>query len=267
MTEVFNRSKEGDNRRQLRNEMPETEVILWSRLKGRQLAGCKFRRQYSVGPFVIDFYSPEIKFGIELDGDSHFQEGARAYDEKRTEFISSFGIRIVRFLNADVDENLDGVLEAIGAAVLELRAMNATSQPPWQTPPGPPFLRGGRENNAGSTRASGRRPRRRGDEHASEAAPHVPLVQPTGERFRQSLSPPLEGGARGGGGERCLAPEPSPARSAPNEGRAQTLSPPLEGGARGGEPQRKPSPFSVHNATEEVPAPSRSETNRRRCSL
>ena len=77
-------------------------MILWARLKGRQLAGCKFRRQYSVGSFVIDFYSPEVKLGIELDGDSHFQEGARAYDERRTEFINSFGIRIMRFLNADV---------------------------------------------------------------------------------------------------------------------------------------------------------------------
>ncbi len=123
--------------------MPETEVILWSRLKGRQLAGCKFRRQYSVGPFVIDFFSPEVKLGIELDGDSHFEEGARAYDEKRTEFINSFGIRIMRFLNADVDENLDGVLEAIGqqclSGALERCESAAGADPPW-----PPLLKGGK---------------------------------------------------------------------------------------------------------------------------
>ncbi len=63
--------------------MPTAEVILWSRLKGRQLLGCKFRRQYSVGSFVLDFCSVEIKLGIELDGDSHFQPGAREYDIKR----------------------------------------------------------------------------------------------------------------------------------------------------------------------------------------
>ena len=76
MTEFFNRKAETDKRRQLRGSMPEAEVILWSRLKGRQLLGCKFRRQYSVGSFVIDFFSVEVKLGIELDGDSHFQPGS-----------------------------------------------------------------------------------------------------------------------------------------------------------------------------------------------
>jgi very-short-patch-repair endonuclease len=209
MTEVFNRLNERGNRRHLRNEMPGSEVMLWARLKGRQLSGCKFRRQYGVGPFVIDFYSPEIKLGVELDGDSHFQEGARAYDEQRTRYISSFGIRIMRFLNADVDENLDGVLEAIGQVVLERRAMNAASQPPGQTPPGPPFLRGGREKSASPTRTSGRRPRRRGDENSPEAAPHVPAVAPTVESSAHRLSPPLEGGARGGEPERRPALSPS----------------------------------------------------------
>jgi very-short-patch-repair endonuclease len=229
MTEVFNRSQEGDNRRHLRSNMPSSEVILWAKLKGRQLAGCKFRRQYSVGSFVIDFYSPEVKLGIELDGDSHFQEGARAYDEKRTEFISSFGIRVLRFLNADIDASLDGVLEAIGLAVLESSAAIGDSQPLGPTPPGPPFSRGGKEKNAGPTRASGRRPRRRGHESSPEAAPHVPAVERAGDRSRQSLSPPLEGGARGG------------------------------------EPQRKPSPSSSQHATEDLPRP-RNTTDERRSS-
>jgi very-short-patch-repair endonuclease len=56
MNEFFNRESETERRRELRNSMPDAEVILWSRLKGRQLLGCKFRRQYSVGSFVIDFY-------------------------------------------------------------------------------------------------------------------------------------------------------------------------------------------------------------------
>jgi very-short-patch-repair endonuclease len=101
--------------------MPDAEVILWSRLKGRQLLGCKFRRQYSVGSFVIDFYSAEVRLGIELDGDSHFQMGAAEYDQKRQQFIEFFGIRIVRYLNTEIYENLDGVLEAIGAEILRLR--------------------------------------------------------------------------------------------------------------------------------------------------
>jgi very-short-patch-repair endonuclease len=99
VTEFFNHAEETPRRRELRNAMPRAEVILWSRLKGRQLLGCKFRRQYGVGAFVIDFYSPEIKLGIELDGDSHFEEGRREYDQRRQAFIESFGIRIIRFVN------------------------------------------------------------------------------------------------------------------------------------------------------------------------
>ena len=121
MNEYFNRENETDKRRRLRSSMPEAEVILWSRLKGRQLLECKFRRQYSVGSFVIDFYSVEVKLGIELDGDSHFRAGAREYDHERQRFIESFGIRIVRVLNTEVYENLDGVLEMIGREVLDRR--------------------------------------------------------------------------------------------------------------------------------------------------
>jgi very-short-patch-repair endonuclease len=121
MNEFFNRDSETDKRRQLRSSMPDAEVILWSRLKSRQLLGCKFRRQYSVGSFVIDFFSVEIKLGIEPDGDSHYEVGAREYDEKRRKFIESFGIRIVRILNTEVYKNLDGVLEMIGREVISRR--------------------------------------------------------------------------------------------------------------------------------------------------
>jgi very-short-patch-repair endonuclease len=167
MTEFYNRKDETLKRRELRTTMPKAEVVLWSKLKGRQLLGCKFRRQYGVGPYVIDFYSPEIKLGIELDGDSHFAEGKREYDQRRQVFVESFGIRIVRFLNVDVYDNLEGVLEAIVREVLERRAETKTpvgrghSQPPLTTlrkggiktgrPPSiPPLRRGGQ----GGSRAS-----------------------------------------------------------------------------------------------------------------
>jgi very-short-patch-repair endonuclease len=121
MNEFFNQKSEKEKRRHLRNTMPDAEVILWSRLKGRQLLGCKFRRQFSVGAFVMDFYSPEIRLAVELDGDSHFREGAREYDQQRTQFIERFGIRIVRVLNSDIYDNLDGILEMIGNEVLKRR--------------------------------------------------------------------------------------------------------------------------------------------------
>jgi very-short-patch-repair endonuclease len=119
MADFFNRKTETARRRQLRSLMPTAEVVLWSRLKGRQLLGCKFRRQYSVGSFVLDFFSVEVKLGIELDGDSRFQPGAREYNLSRQRFIESFGIKVVRILNIDVFENLDGVLEMIGREVVE----------------------------------------------------------------------------------------------------------------------------------------------------
>ncbi len=127
MNEFFNRQTDTDRRRELRKSMPDAEVILWSRLKGRRLLSCKFRRQYSVGSFVIDFFSAEIRLGLELDGDSHFALGQRKYDQKRDQFIEGFGIRIVRILNTEIYENLDGVLEMIGRHILERRGDSETS--------------------------------------------------------------------------------------------------------------------------------------------
>jgi len=121
MNQFFNRESETLKRQQLRASLPQAEVILWSRLKGRQLLGCKFRRQYGVGRFAIDFYSVAIKLGIELDGDSHFRPGAPEYDRGRQEFIESFGIKVIRILNTEIYENLDGVVEMIGREVLERR--------------------------------------------------------------------------------------------------------------------------------------------------
>jgi len=111
MTELYNRTTEKDRRRELRRNMPDAEVILWSKLQRRQLLGYKFRRQFSVGPYVIDFYCPTLNLAVELDGDNHFRDGAKRYDKRRQEYIESVGIAVVRFLNTDVYDNLDGVLE------------------------------------------------------------------------------------------------------------------------------------------------------------
>ena len=123
MTEFFNREAEKERRRQLRQSMPAAEAMLWTCLKGRRMLGCKFRRQYGVGTFMIDFYSVEIKLGIELDGESHFHDRAQEYDQKRQKFIESFGIKIIRFLNDDIYDGLDGVLQAIGREIVERRRL------------------------------------------------------------------------------------------------------------------------------------------------
>ena len=64
MTEIFNRQSEKPTRQLLRNTLPPAELILWSKLKSRQLCGRKFRRQFSVGPYVVDFYCPALKLAI-----------------------------------------------------------------------------------------------------------------------------------------------------------------------------------------------------------
>jgi len=115
MTEVYNRSREKSKRKLLRSNLPKAEVILWSKLKSKGLDGYKFRRQYSVGKFVIDFYCPRLKLAIEVDGDSHFSEKSEVYDKERQRFIESFKISFLRFTNKDIYENLGEVLGTIKA--------------------------------------------------------------------------------------------------------------------------------------------------------
>jgi len=113
MTLLYNRRSQRTLRKQLRNNIPEAEVILWSRLQGRHFGNKKFRRQYSIGPYVVDFYCPELKLAIEVDGDSHFTNEAEAYDRERTIFIESAGIRVIRFTNEEVRKHLFEVLAVI----------------------------------------------------------------------------------------------------------------------------------------------------------
>ena len=121
MAKVFNRTSEKGRRRALRKSMPTAEVILWSKLKLKQLTGHKFRRQYSVGPYVIDFYCPERKLAIELDGDSHFIRDAEQRDVERQRAIEQFGIRFLRFTNDEIRRNLYDVLNTIDEALNEVQ--------------------------------------------------------------------------------------------------------------------------------------------------
>jgi very-short-patch-repair endonuclease len=92
--------------------MTAPEIILWAKLKGSQI-GYKFRRQHGIGQYIVDFYCSEKKLAVEIDGDSHFEEKTIKYDKQRQEFIESNNIRVVRFTNKDIMENIEGVLEII----------------------------------------------------------------------------------------------------------------------------------------------------------
>ncbi len=100
-------------RRRLRTTLTPAEARLWTQLQKRQLAGRKFRRQHSVGCYVLDFYCPQERLAVELDGAAHDHERAVERDEIRTRYLESFGITVLRFENRDVIDNLDGVLRMI----------------------------------------------------------------------------------------------------------------------------------------------------------
>ena len=113
MTNIFNKTDVKEKRRALRKRMPPAEVILWLKLRSKGLNGCQFRRQYSIGSYIVDFYCPQIKLVIEVDGDSHFVDGADSYDRNRQAIIESLGISFLRFTNRDVYERLEGVINTI----------------------------------------------------------------------------------------------------------------------------------------------------------
>lgn len=98
-------------RRHLRNNMTQSEVMLWDKLKGKQLLGYKIRRQHGIGNYVIDFYCPELRIGIEVDGDSHFTPKGKISDRIKDKLIAKEGIHLIRIINTEIEENLDGVME------------------------------------------------------------------------------------------------------------------------------------------------------------
>ena len=114
---VHNLASSTNRRKQLRENLTSAEALLWVSLKNSQLDGKKFRRQQSIGPFIVDFYCPECRLAVELDGDGHLSITDTEADEKRTDFLKQFKVTVLRFENRDVFENLEGVLDAIRSAL------------------------------------------------------------------------------------------------------------------------------------------------------
>jgi len=103
--------------RELRSNMTDAERRLWSKVRGKQLKGCQFYRQRTIGSYITDFYCPAAKLVVEVDGSQHYsQEGAEA-DRRRDEYMTSQGLKVLRFSDLDVLRNVDGVVEAISQAM------------------------------------------------------------------------------------------------------------------------------------------------------
>ena len=109
--------------RQLRKNQTVVEHKLWSILRNRQLSGVKFRRQFPIGRYVLDFYSPEYKLGIEADGGQHYEDKGKKQDELRTRELSKYGIKIVRFSDLDILNDIAGVYEII-QGIIESKKSN-----------------------------------------------------------------------------------------------------------------------------------------------
>ena len=105
MTRHYNKSIEKEKRRKLRKYSTHSEELIWRYLRNRQLLGYKFKRQYSVDHFVIDSYCSEIKFAIELDGESHLSSEQKEYDFNRQKFLESYGIKFLRISDDELFGN------------------------------------------------------------------------------------------------------------------------------------------------------------------
>ena len=118
MAYLYNKQRLKNVRKQLRSNMPKPEQTLWYYLKDKNLEGYKFRRQYSVGKYILDFYCPELRLALELDGDSHFaSQLTRVYDQHREQFLAQQNIKVLRFTNTEISENLEAVINKISESL------------------------------------------------------------------------------------------------------------------------------------------------------
>ncbi|KAA6325647.1 hypothetical protein EZS27_025163 [termite gut metagenome] len=110
----MNRPSLMERRKELRNHGTSAEATLWKLLKGKQIEGLKFRRQHSVGSYILDFYCPEIRIAVELDGEVHHSPQAEEYDERRSDYLlKTQGIIVLRFENQMVFVYPEGILNSI----------------------------------------------------------------------------------------------------------------------------------------------------------
>ncbi|MBU4342835.1 MAG: endonuclease domain-containing protein [Candidatus Omnitrophica bacterium] len=103
--------------RKLRKDQTDAERKLWLALRNRQLCRVKFRRQFSIGGHILDFYCPEHRLAIEVDGGQHYEDTNIKQDALRTKELCEYGIKMLRVNNLDVLNNIEGVCEEIVKAV------------------------------------------------------------------------------------------------------------------------------------------------------
>ena len=121
MTKHYNKKTELEKRKLLRKRQTYTEKIFWLQLRNRQILGYKFRRQYSVDHFVIDFYCPELKLAVELDGDVHNLPEQKEYDIARQKYLEKFGIKFIRITNEEFLGNPNKAFSKIEKKIISIK--------------------------------------------------------------------------------------------------------------------------------------------------
>lgn len=117
MKTIYNKKIFKERRRELRKNLTLSEKILWQCLNKKQINGQKFFRQYSVGPYIVDFYCPKTRLAIELDGESHLPKDQKAYDLERTRYLNGNNIKVMRFWNDEITNDIDFVLSKIASTL------------------------------------------------------------------------------------------------------------------------------------------------------
>ncbi len=140
MSKLFNNRKElKDFRRELRSNPTRAETEMWHGLRSKRLAGYKFRRQHSLGPFIVDFYCTQFQIVVEVDGATHDDLSQKEYDTERTKYLQENNIRVIRFTDGEVLWSVDMCCEKILALILEIqRKPEDEVQNTGSTTPTPP---------------------------------------------------------------------------------------------------------------------------------
>jgi very-short-patch-repair endonuclease len=121
---IHNRKVMEGLRRELRQSQTDAETILWEQLRRSQLEGRKFRRQHSVGVYVLDFYCPQERLAVEVDGGVHHTAAAREHDSIRDATLLQLAIRTLRIANEDVENDIESALNRIKAEFKTVTAPN-----------------------------------------------------------------------------------------------------------------------------------------------
>ena len=119
MPDIYNKYDNLDIRRRLRLHSTKSEVILWKQLRNKRLLNLKFKRQYGVDNYAVDFYCPKFKLALEIDGGYHLEEEVKEYDQARQEYPEDMGIAFLRFTNEQIINELKTVLKIIAEYIAD----------------------------------------------------------------------------------------------------------------------------------------------------